>query len=283
MLNADYKEQAMRDLTRIDREYTVTFKNAINSMERLQNTRMMAVKVMQNVERYVISIANRPRDYDMRIGKVNIQYKNFLNDVKRIEEYERRKTEDAVWSVNTVAGVLGGAGIATIAPTAAMSIAMTFGTASTGTAIASLSGAAATNAALAWLGGGALAAGGAGMVGGQVLLTLAGPVGWAISGISLAGSLAAINMSNKEIARKTEQSIVAIKKEKQRITQINIKVTALNNETKQLSNLISRQLTKIIGFGKRDYSKLTESQKNEIISLLNSTEVMSKKLREKIR
>lgn len=283
MLNADYKEQAMRDLTRIDREYTVTFKNAINSMERLQNTRMMAVKVMQNVERYVISIANRPRDYDMRIGKVNIQYKNFLNDVKRIEEYERRKTEDAIWSVNRVAGVLGGAGIATIAPTAAMSIAMTFGTASTGTAIASLSGAAATNAALAWLGGGALAAGGAGMVGGQVLLTLAGPVGWAISGISLAGSLAAINMSNKEIARKTEQSIVAIKKEKQRITQINIKVTALNNETKQLSNLISRQLTKIIGFGKRDYSKLTESQKNEIISLLNSTEVMSKKLREKIR
>ncbi len=41
-------------------------------------------------------------------------------------------------------------------PAAAMAIATTFGTASTGTAIAdTLFGAAATNAALAWLGGGA--------------------------------------------------------------------------------------------------------------------------------
>lgn len=57
--------------------------------------------------------------------------------------------------------------------------------ASTGTAISALSGAAATNAALAWLGGGALAVGGGGMAAGEAFLALAGPVGWAIAGVSL--------------------------------------------------------------------------------------------------
>lgn len=72
-----------------------------------------------------------------------------------------------------------------MAPTAAMWVATTFGTASTGTAISALSGAAATNAALAWLGGGALAAGGGGMAAGQALLALAGPVGWGLAGVSI--------------------------------------------------------------------------------------------------
>lgn len=180
-------------------------------------------------------------------------------------------------------GALGGMGVAALAPTAALSVAMAFGTASTGTAIASLSGAAATNAALAWLGGGALAAGGAGIVGGQALLTLAGPVGWAISGISLAGSLVAINLSNLEVARKTEESIAAVKKEMKRIKEINVQVNAWNAETKQLSNLISSQLNKIRRFQKRDYRTFTETELDEIISLLNSTEVLSKKLRDKIK
>lgn len=56
-------------------------------------------------------------------------------------------------------------------PKILMTIAMTYGTASTGTAISTLSGAAATNAALAWLGGGSMATGGVliGVVGGAVI------------------------------------------------------------------------------------------------------------------
>ena len=81
-----------------------------------------------------------------------------------------------------------GVAVVTMGPTAAMGIATTFGAASTGTAISTLSGAAATNAALAWLGGGALAAGGGGMAAGNAFLALAGPVGWAIAGVSLLGA-----------------------------------------------------------------------------------------------
>ena len=86
-------------------------------------------------------------------------------------------------------------------PSAAMAVATTFGTASTGTAISALSGAAATNAALAWLGGGAIAAGGGGMAAGSTLLALAGPVGWGVSGCVLVGSGLYLNNRNKGHAR----------------------------------------------------------------------------------
>ena len=117
------------------------------------------------------------------LKKVRLTWKD---EAIRIE-----KDNKAALARNAGAGAAGvGAGVAlgALGPTAAMGIATTFGVASTGTAISSLSGAAATNAALAWLGGGALAAGGSGMAAGKVLLALAGPVGWAIAGVSLLGS-----------------------------------------------------------------------------------------------
>ena len=278
MLNIDYKEQAIRDLKRIDQEYTVVLKKAISDMERLQNTRTIAVRTIQYVERYIMSISNKPRNYEIRIGEVKLRYTKFINAVKEIQQIEN----NANMEKNGVAGVLGGVGIATLGATAAMAVAMTFGTASTGTAIATLSGAAATNAALAWLGGGALTVGGAGIAGGQALLSLAGPVGWAISGVSIAASLLAINMSNEEIARKAEESVVAIKKEMQRIKEINAKVVVWNAETKELSNLITRKLNEVKRIRKKDYNQFTDDEWNEIISLINSTEVLSKKMGDKL-
>lgn len=71
------------------------------------------------------------------------------------------------------AGAVGGA----LTAMGAYGAAMTFASASTGTAISALSGAAATNATLAFFGGGSLASGGLGMVGGMYVLggLVAGP------------------------------------------------------------------------------------------------------------
>lgn len=68
-----------------------------------------------------------------------------------------------IGSVATGAGMLFAAGT--------MAALATWGTASTGTAIAALSGAAATNASLAILGGGTVAAGGLGVAGGALVLS----------------------------------------------------------------------------------------------------------------
>ena len=112
-----------------------------------------------------------------------------LNWKEQTEKIESDYTVAAVKSTGVGAiGIGAGTAVASLAPTAAMGIATTFGVASTGTAISTLSGAAATNAALAWLGGGALAVGGGGMAAGNALLALAGPIGWAIAGVSILAS-----------------------------------------------------------------------------------------------
>ncbi|MDO4339113.1 MAG: hypothetical protein Q4C91_13685 [Eubacteriales bacterium] len=278
MLNNDYKEQAIRDLKKIDHEYTTVFKKTVNDMERLQSTRKITVRTIQCVERYIISLANRPRNFDTKISENKIRYLKFEDTCRKILEIEQKKEgQQAIKGIGT-ASALAGAGIAALGPTAAMAIATTFGTASTGTAIASLSGAAATNAALAWLGGGALAAGGAGMAAGEMFLAMTGPIGWAIGGISLTASLVAVNLSNKEIAKKTEKSIAAIKKEIERIKEIDIQVLSWNNETKALSNGIMNRLNYIRSNRKRDYQMFTDDEMNELISIMNSTEVLSKLL-----
>lgn len=279
MLNADYKQQAMLDLQRIDKEYTNVFQRTVTDIERLQKMRETAVKTIQNVEEYIIVMANRPRNFDVRIGQIKCRYIKFLDERKRILELENKHNDMQVSSGKLgVAGALGGVSVAALGPTAAMSIAMTFGTASTGTAIASLSGAAATNAALAWLGGGALAAGGAGMAGGQALVALAGPVGWVIGGAALLGSLMAVNMSNKEVAERTEQSIAAIKKEMERIKEIDVQVRSWGDRTIQLFNQISNALGHIKSNKKRDYNAFTDNEIKELISLFNTTEVLSKEI-----
>ncbi len=67
-------------------------------------------------------------------------------------------------------GAVAGAAVGGAAAYSAFMAAVSFGTASTGAAIAGLNGVAASNAALALLGGGTLAAGGAGVAGGAALL-----------------------------------------------------------------------------------------------------------------
>ena len=81
-------------------------------------------------------------------------------------------------AIDALKAVVGGLGAGAAAGTAAWTAAVTFGAASTGTAIAALGGAAAANATLAWFGGGAIAAGGLGVAGGAMVLggVVAGPV-----------------------------------------------------------------------------------------------------------
>ena len=107
----------------------------------------------------------------------------------------------------TAAGALGGA----LTAFGAYGAAMTFGTASTGIALAELSGVAATNATLAFLGGGSLAAGGLGMAGGAAVLggLVAGPA-LAVMGFVIGAKASAQKdeaYSNLERARKISEEL----------------------------------------------------------------------------
>jgi len=134
----------------------------------------------------------------------------------------------------TAAGAMGGA----LAGIGAYGAVMTFGAASTGTAIATLSGVAATNATLAFLGGGSLAVGGLGMAGGAMVLggLVAGPA-LAIMGF-IVGAKASENLDNamsnyaeaEKIAEELKTVVVlcnGIRKRSQMFEQLLIRLDAL--------------------------------------------------------
>lgn len=275
MLNEDYKNKAIIELENANDKYTIVFKHTIDDMTRLFQSRQRAIRTIMNIESYVNGLANKPREYERQIGEIKIRYVEFNNRIEEIKRLDEEK-RNVNYNRGIGTGILVGAGGAAFAPSAALAVAMTFGTASTGTAIASLSGVAATNAALAWLGGGALAAGGAGMIGGQTLLTMAGPIGWAIGGVSVASGVLLKIFANIDIAKKAEDATSTIIRETERIKETDVTVCSWNKETIKLSNELTKKLTSIRR--KKDYSFFTEDDKHELIIVMNMTEVLSKKL-----
>ena len=169
------------------------------------------------------------------------------------------------------AGVGAGVAVAALGPTAAMGIATTFGVASTGTAISALSGAAATNAALAWLGGGALVAGGGGMAAGSAFLALAGPVGWAIAGISIVSSgLMFFKTKNDKERLENIFTLISnrdVKSYELAIVELSERIERIVNEGGKLAEAI----IKIETFG-TEYTKMSEAQQYELGAYVNLME-----------
>ena len=162
-----------------------------------------------------------------------------------------------------------------MAPTAAMWVATTFGTASTGAAISTLSGAAATNAALAWLGGGALAAGGGGMAAGNALLAMAGPVGWTIAGASLLASILLFTSKKTKLNKQKNEEIEAVKENTNRVKQIGSKITLLLEETSTMRDGLNKAYSQCLDLFHGDYSSFTDAQKQNLGALVNHAMTLS--------
>jgi len=211
-------------------------------------------------------IRNIPNKEKIEYEKIKNIRLSWSKQVEKIEnDYKKAKIST---TGNCATGVGTGVAVITLGPTVAMGIATTFGVASTGTAISTLSGAAATNAALAWLGGGAIAAGGGGMAAGNIILGLAGPIGWTIAGVTviLTGAITWKNISDK----KTLENIFAtiserdIKSYKLAIVELNERISRIQDECKKLK----KACTDISNFG-LDYERMTEQQQFSLGAYVN--------------
>lgn len=199
MLNFKFKKDALAALGQAQSSYESVGDRVKTKAEELFNLRQSSsYGLIPAVESYINTLANTPKEFEKAFSEYKAEFTVFKNILDELELMAR----DAVIKAggSTALGVAAGVGTVAFAPTAAMAIATTFGTASTGTAISTLTGAAATKAALAWLGGGALSAGGGGVVAGKALLALAGPVGWAIGGVALVGGGIFAHSKNIKIA-----------------------------------------------------------------------------------
>lgn len=211
-------------------------------------------------------ISNKPHELGVqceKLEKIRLKWKQQADKIEK--DYET-----AMLNAGIGGGICAGIGGAVVGlgPSAAMGVATTFGVASTGTAISSLSGAAATNAALAWLGGGTLAAGGGGMAAGQAFLALAGPIGWAIAGISILASGASL-LTAKFDKERLEDIFCLISKRDEK--KYKLAIVELGERIKRIiaeSNKLRTALERTVSFG-IDYKSMTEEQQHELGSYVN--------------
>lgn len=223
-------------------------------------------KSLTSVQEQFDKIRNVPSEQKLQYEELKQIRLNWKQQADKIDKDYKNVTVK-----NAGVGVAGaglGVAVVTMGPTVAMGVATTFGVASTGTAISTLSGAAATNAALAWLGGGALAAGGGGMAAGNAFLALAGPVGWAIAGVSLLAS-GLIFWKSKSDKNHLENVFIAIserdiKSYELAIIELKERISRIIDENSKLTDAIGE----IESFG-LDYNKMSEAQQYALGSYVN--------------
>ena len=223
-------------------------------------------QALKNIQEIFDAIRNVPSEKKLQhedLKRIRLTWK------QEAAKIEKDYSEAAVKNAGAGAAGAGlGVAVVTMGPTVAMGVATTFGVASTGTAISALSGAAATNAALAWLGGGALATGGGGMVAGEAFLALAGPVGWAIAGVSLVASGLMFWKSSSD-RKHLEDVFIAISDRDIRsyelaIVELKERISRIIDETQMLNDAI--EVIRTFGL---DYDSMTEAQQYELGSYVN--------------
>lgn len=273
------KEDITEKLTELDRmlessvtEYNDAFTLMNDKGVQLYVERTRAMDVISFVEALVNSIANKPKAFDKEFAEITINRKQFTDSC---EFADRELKEARLAATSAGAGLAAGASVAFMAPTAAMWIATTFGTASTGAAISTLSGAAATNAALAWLGGGALTAGGGGVAAGNALLALSGPIGWSIAGATLLSSIIIFTAKKTKLNKQKNEEILALKENIEAVYEMDAKIDVLLTETIKIRTGFSEMMTKSLMLYGGDYATFDDEQKLQLGALVNNTKAMS--------
>ena len=281
MFNSSARREAIESLERSVKNHETVRKQVEQASTGLLKQRQRAAaEVIKPVEEYVNRLANSPKEFDKTVAQFRIELNRFAETVRHIEADAQRSTR--IGSSTGTAGAIAGVGVAALGPSAAMAIATTFGTASTGTAISALSGAAATNAALAWLGGGAIAAGGGGMAGGSALLALAGPVGWGTAGVALVGSGFYLNSRNKRHARQATEQRIKVEAEVRSLQTANREVEGLHRSTKIHVEGCLTELGRLKGYAGGDYQCFSEGQKQRLAALINHIRSLSELLTKEV-
>ena len=273
------KEDVANKLNELDRmlEESITeYNDAYTQMNdkgiQLFNERGRSTDTIEFVEALVNSIANKPKSFEADFEEIETNRENFQGTLD-FSQRELQAAREAAGGAG--AGLAAGATFAFMGPSAAMWVATTFGTASTGTAISTLSGAAATNAALAWLGGGALSAGGGGMVAGNAFLAMAGPIGWSIAGASLLGTILLFSTQKVKLNKQKNEEIENVKNNTERIKETDAQIAELLSETKAIRKGTNDSFVACLDLYNKDYKSFSILQKKRLGALVNNTKALS--------
>ena len=281
MFNSKARRAAIEKLRRAVAKHSTIRNQVEQSSVSLHELRLdAATEIILDVESYVNLLANSPKEFDTSVAEFRVEANRFQATVNRLETQAAGTTRFGTGT--GVAGVAAGVGVAALGPSAAMAIATTFGTASTGTAISALSGAAATNAALAWLGGGAIAAGGSGMAGGSAVMALMGPVGWTVGGVALVGSGLYLNSRNKKHARQATEELIKVEAEIRSLDAAHNQIYRLHRATERHIRGCNTMLTSL-RTAPDNYREFNDEHKKRLAALINHIRSLSELLRAKVK
>lgn len=146
-------------------QYAFHFNKSIdqraNINDKLNQLGALTYNIMTEIEKSQ-NLLSRPAKKGLSTQITN-QFTHNANNLQKLQNIASEKS-------STGGALLQGGVVGGLAAVGTWTFVATFGTASTGTAIATLSGVAANNAILAYIGGGTLAAGGGGIAGGTAML-----------------------------------------------------------------------------------------------------------------
>lgn len=277
MFYSETKKYALQRLKNKESEYNDLVVRGNSLAVSLYQHRKSASHRIEQVQNFVNTLANTPKNFQEEVERVGLQLRPFRESCVIEQKSARVSMQGAGVAV---AGTVAGGAIASLSPMAAMAYATTFGVASTGTAISSLSGASATNAALAFLGGGTVASGAGGVAGGQVLLSLAGPVGWGIAGLLAVASGVAVSVNNKNTA---DQAALMCTQLQRKISTIRPKLFALEQLFDKTKKLVSGiNLNPFWYLYPKDFQQFDSEQRAALATLINNTRSLGKLINERI-
>lgn len=271
------KQEALELLKSKEAEYNRLGTQANDYALKLFEVRKSAALAIDRIEKYVNALANSPKEFAKQIAEVSLSIKEF-NEAVRIEK--ENASNNIKGASTALSGTVAGGAIAALGPTAAMAVATTFGTASTGTAIASLSGAAATNAALAWLGGGSLAAGGGGISAGSAFLAMAGPVGWTVAGAAIVGGGLFAIYKNKKAAEEANDKAKQIAERIYKLRPKLAQLVKLHNNTVELKSGLN--IAAMVNTFPNDYIQFNEDQKKALATVINNVRSMGELINKRV-
>lgn len=282
MFNSSLKKEALRIHEETLQRYNSSYEVMGKTCEQLYESRGKSVELIKLVQCVINSIVNTPKEFATELGKIGKELIKF----NETEEYAKEAYDASLKAgVDIAGGAAAGLGVASMAPTALMSIATTFGTASTGTAINVLSGAAAQKAAVAWIGrtfAGFAVKEGAGMAAGEAFLALAGPIGWGITAASTGISLISLTNKNKELADNAVKEAKEIARAREALDETTEKIKSLKSRTALIYNDMNKQRNKITGYMNLNYMSLPDNDKYFLGALVNNTRSLSVLLNETV-
>lgn len=278
MLHFDTRREAVERLQSVVANYNALAQEVIDAAQRLHELRRATSdESISAVEQYVNTLANSPKEFEKSISEYSVAIQSFNSIVTSVEAESAAATIRGGVGAGASIG-LGAATMAT-APAAAMGIATTFGTASTGTAIAALSGAAQVNAAMAWLGGGALTAGGGGVVvGARVLAVLGGPVGWGVGAVALVATAVWTNHRNAAIAERAIDDASSVEVKIRALLAAKSEIKSLASLTTDHAGGVREQLQWLKTNAPRNYRQFSEDAKKQLGALVNNIQSVTKLL-----